>query len=230
MTSNKYHQFGIRSENGVYTGSDIHSVAEIYGSPKIIHSKIHSGKILDRAKLIDVTVAGLPVISGEPTIMRSFVGGGSVITGFPYIYDSYVDGEVVISGGVTIEHSEVLGSAKVLDMAVLSNVIIDKEAMVSGTAKVLGTPEQPINLTGWNYIHRGVWHRPPIHKVAPKSGFVLTECTDGHVDIGCICNKPEKFLRAGYRYMETLGFTKEQTDEIKDLLTDLQKEIKEYAS
>jgi carbonic anhydrase/acetyltransferase-like protein (isoleucine patch superfamily) len=224
--NNLKHQFGVRSESGVYQDSLIDPSAEVYGSPRIIKSKIGGGRIFDRAELVEVTTAGKPLIAGDSTIYRSFVGGLAVITGEVFVSKSLINDEAVITDKALVEDSEVLDKATVSQTAIVKNSIISGNAVITGNANVHGYKDE-LKIGGWNYIHRGTWFRPPVHKVAPLSGFTINECTEGHVDIGCICNRPEKFLRAGYRYMNLLGFTNEQTDEIKDLLSDLLKEVKQ---
>lgn len=224
MSQNKYHQFGQRSGAGTYKNTEFGENAEIYGSPNISNSKILHGQIFDSPRIHNSVVSGLSVISGKATIKSSFVGGRARVIGNPYVIHSFIMDDAVISDEVLVQNCEVTDKVKITDNARVEHSRISGDVVITGNGKLIGRPHDILDISGYNYIHRGLWMKPPKVRVA-SSGFVLTECTEGHVDIGCICNKPDKFLRAGYRYMEILGFTKEQTDEIKDLLSDLLKEV-----
>jgi hypothetical protein len=194
------HQFGHRSGEGTYINSSFGEAAEIYGSPLIENSYIHSGK----------------VFSG--VIKESGMQGDAIFNGGHLIHSVMTD-QSLVAGDVYAFNSQLWHNSRLLDRANINGVHLLNEAMVCGTGMVIGyTPEsdyKPLVLKEYDFIDRGTWYRRPRTYVV-EGGWVVTENVGQLVTVSCTTNTIEKWLGgAGRRYGRFVGMAPETIDEIQ---------------
>lgn len=179
-------------------------------------SLLYGGQLFN-GNLINCTMSGFPIVS-TLSARHTHISGHARVIGNTSIGRSVISDMAVVSGKA-IYGSELYGNSMVLDEADVSFCILEDFAVVCGNAVVVGDVKNPMVLSGYTYIHTGLWLRPPRTEVAWKSGIIVSECKNGKVNVGCICNTPEKFLGgAGDRYGLMLGLNGDQLDEVREIV------------
>lgn len=203
------HQWGLLSNDGRYDNCSFWQEFETYGAPNLSNTKCLGGQIFGNTLIEDSVVVGTPIIAGANVIRRSVVADKSVVQGMCHLEDSVV-----------------MGKSRVYGSAALTHTLVTDNAIVCGTAVIVGSEKNQIDITGYCYVDRGVWYRAPIHYVC-TSGLVVTESADGLVNVNCITNKPSKFLsKYGRAYGKKLGMTEEEIDEVQYYVAKIEEERK----
>lgn len=201
------HQWGLLSNDGTYENCVFSEEFETYGKIQIKNSECLGGKVMGNSLIADSILTGTPIISGANVIKRSVVADRAVVQGMCYLEDSVV-----------------MADARVYGSASATHVLIGDDAIVCGTAVIIGSLNNPIDIVGHCFVDRGVWYRAPLHYVC-KSGLVVAESAHGLVNVNCITNKPSKFLsKYGRAYGKKLGMTEEEIDEVQHYVEIVEKE------
>lgn len=210
------HRFLQRSGNGEYINSKFSSEVEIFDTPKITDSLVYGGgQIFDSPNILRSTLDGFYRISGRPFIRDSHVSGTAQIMGNPSILNTVISGNTIVKNSI-VKNSFVEDNSRLLDKTSIEFCDISDNAVVCGTAAVLGKDEDRIKLFGWDYIEEGLWTRRPMVFIA-SSGFVVSESINRNVIISCTNNTVEKWLdkSAGRRYGKLVGLNNYQIDELE---------------
>lgn len=148
----------------------------------------------------------------------------SVVAGYSNVKESYLKRVHLYCAGVrdsTIEEC-IVQNAKVRECRLT-------DAHIAG-GELVGVTAEKI------FVHRGKWHRSPLYEevavVNERTGemkvFHLSECTDGHIDIDCMCHPYAKWLGgAGDRWMRINGYSQESADLVKQAVRKIRDEVSE---
>lgn len=192
----KLHQWGHRSERGIYINNAFGKEAEIFGSPFIKNSMIMGGKILG-GRLVNCLMDGEPIFNGREA------------------YSVELHDKAMMIDHTYAWNSQLWGESRLLDKAHISAVSMFDNATVCGTGIVIGTSKTNVVLNGYDYIDRGIWYRKPVTYIC-ESGFVVTENVEQLVTVSCTTNTVAKWLGgAGRRYGRILGLSESEIDEIQ---------------
>lgn len=216
------HQFLQRSGAGEYENCKFGTqTVEIFDNPKMKNSLIYGGQFFDSPNIEDSTFGGFCRVSGRPHVARSHISGTAQVSGFAIVRDSVLYENAVVTKSSRIIDSWVGDNARVMDGAWVVHADLREQAMVCGTAHVIGHPDEPLIIGGWAFICEGTWIRPPVHYVT-SSGFVVTESVGRNISIGCITNTVEKWQSgAGEKYGKLVGLDKHQIAEIEYFVNEI---------
>ena len=126
----------------------------------------------------------------------------------------------------TISNCVLLPGVQVADAASLEYVTALGDVKIYGTARIIGTPETQITLSGRMDIQHGVWHRAPQTCLLEDDGVSvsLTECAARRVHLGCLCRPIAYWRRAIAKgsHARAYGWKPELVTQFSDFLTHLE--------
>lgn len=174
--------------------------AEILGNARMLGNSVAAGysKIMDDAAIRDTQLYDHARVGGNARVDASVISGTADIRGDCHILGCVLTNNVVVTGNVRMSQCHIGCNARVLDRAVLYNVLFrsERNGDINNTIVIEGDAELDFSigmeLLPGTRLHEGLWVRPPL--VIDTPIFPMVEGVGDRVQIGCQ-NRPIGFWR-----------------------------------